>query len=241
MIHGIGTGTDLRFGWMQILVAACIVSVLAALAWRIRAHPYPGGHRTAVPAVRRSRRPVTPRSGGRLLPHRWPPAPKCAVSAGLSRGRPVHDTLEASPVTIPTAERNHAPPTGSTSTGTRRSTARSVPGRRDAGWSNRFIAALDESGLTGRGGCGIPDRSETPDHPRPAPPAGGRGERHGGGTGQRQGPLLGHPGPPPRARWRGADGSFPRRFCRADLRGARISRRRPLVRRRGRRSGRGRA
>jgi hypothetical protein len=49
MIHGIGTGTDLRFGWMQILVAACIVSVLAALAWRIRAHPYPGGHRTAVP------------------------------------------------------------------------------------------------------------------------------------------------------------------------------------------------
>jgi NADH:ubiquinone oxidoreductase subunit F (NADH-binding) len=31
-----------------------------------------------------------------------------------------------------------------------------LPGRRDAGWSNRFIAALDESGLTGRGGAGFP-------------------------------------------------------------------------------------
>ncbi|MGP8059774.1 MAG: ferric reductase-like transmembrane domain-containing protein [Acidimicrobiales bacterium] len=47
--HAIGVGTDLRFGWMQILVAVCLVSVLAALAWRIRAHPYRGGHRTAVP------------------------------------------------------------------------------------------------------------------------------------------------------------------------------------------------
>ena len=47
--HGIGVGTDLRFGWMQILVAVCLVAVLAAVAWRIRAHPYRGGHRTAVP------------------------------------------------------------------------------------------------------------------------------------------------------------------------------------------------
>jgi sulfoxide reductase heme-binding subunit YedZ len=47
--HGIGVGTDLRFGWMQILVAAGLVSVLIALAWRIRAHPYRGGHRTALP------------------------------------------------------------------------------------------------------------------------------------------------------------------------------------------------
>jgi len=58
--HGIGIGTDLRFSWMQILVAACLVSVLTALAWRVWAHPYRGGHRTAVPPPAREQvRPIT--------------------------------------------------------------------------------------------------------------------------------------------------------------------------------------
>ncbi len=49
--HGIGMGTDVAFGWAQVIVALCIVAVLGALAWRIRAHPYRGGYRTAVPST----------------------------------------------------------------------------------------------------------------------------------------------------------------------------------------------
>jgi sulfoxide reductase heme-binding subunit YedZ len=35
VIHGIGTGTDPRFAWMLVIEAACIGSVLAAVAWRV--------------------------------------------------------------------------------------------------------------------------------------------------------------------------------------------------------------
>jgi len=34
IIHGIGTGTDLRFLWMWAIEAVCIGGVLAAIAWR---------------------------------------------------------------------------------------------------------------------------------------------------------------------------------------------------------------
>jgi len=71
--HGIGVGTDLRFSWMQVLVAACLVSVLCALAWRIRAHPYRGGHRTAVP----------PRRAGSAAPPR--PASRQGATGGVRR------------------------------------------------------------------------------------------------------------------------------------------------------------
>jgi methionine sulfoxide reductase heme-binding subunit len=49
VIHGIGIGTDLRFGWMQAIVAVCLASVGGALAWRVLARPRPGGLRTAAP------------------------------------------------------------------------------------------------------------------------------------------------------------------------------------------------
>jgi methionine sulfoxide reductase heme-binding subunit len=40
IIHGIGTGTDQRFGWMQAIELACVGSVVAAVAWRFgRAAP----------------------------------------------------------------------------------------------------------------------------------------------------------------------------------------------------------
>ena len=40
VIHGVGTGTDPRFAWMLAIEAACIGSVVAALAWRVsRATP----------------------------------------------------------------------------------------------------------------------------------------------------------------------------------------------------------
>jgi predicted ferric reductase len=47
--HAVGTGTDLAFGWMQVLVALCIVAVLGVLSLRVLRHPHRGGHRTAVP------------------------------------------------------------------------------------------------------------------------------------------------------------------------------------------------
>ena len=49
LIHAIFIGTDLRFGWMDLLVGACVATVLAAVAWRIWAHPHPDGALTAVP------------------------------------------------------------------------------------------------------------------------------------------------------------------------------------------------
>ena len=40
VIHGIGTGTDPRFGWMLAVEAGCIGSVMAAAAWRATAAPH---------------------------------------------------------------------------------------------------------------------------------------------------------------------------------------------------------
>jgi predicted ferric reductase len=47
LVHGITIGTDLRFAWMDILVASCIVAVLVALGWRFYADPHRGGLQTA--------------------------------------------------------------------------------------------------------------------------------------------------------------------------------------------------
>jgi len=35
VIHGIGTGTDLRFAWMLAIEVICIGGVVAAVAWRV--------------------------------------------------------------------------------------------------------------------------------------------------------------------------------------------------------------
>ena len=62
LIHTIFIGTDLRFGWMDLVVAGCVVVVLAAGAWRIWANPRPDGALTAVPkrTAPRAARAVTP-------------------------------------------------------------------------------------------------------------------------------------------------------------------------------------
>lgn len=49
IVHGIGAGTDLKFGWMQVLIGICVGAVAVAVGWRLWANPYRGGHRTAVP------------------------------------------------------------------------------------------------------------------------------------------------------------------------------------------------
>jgi len=47
--HGLLVGTDLRFGWMQILAAASGAAVVGSVVWRLWADPYQGGFKTADP------------------------------------------------------------------------------------------------------------------------------------------------------------------------------------------------
>lgn len=35
LVHALGTGSDSRLGWVQLLYAACVAVVLAAVAWRL--------------------------------------------------------------------------------------------------------------------------------------------------------------------------------------------------------------
>jgi sulfoxide reductase heme-binding subunit YedZ len=63
VIHSIGIGPDTRFGWLQVVVAGCIISVLIAVGWRWwewARRPQPG-----LPLPHAAR--VTPR-GHRRLP-----------------------------------------------------------------------------------------------------------------------------------------------------------------------------
>lgn len=57
IVHVLMIGTDTRFAWMLLLVAASIGTVLLAVVWRLWAHPRPDGALTAVP--RRRGRPGT--------------------------------------------------------------------------------------------------------------------------------------------------------------------------------------
>lgn len=49
MVHGLGTGTDPRTGWAQLIYVACLAVVLAALLWRLttRWSAAPAGRRLA--------------------------------------------------------------------------------------------------------------------------------------------------------------------------------------------------
>jgi len=84
--HGIGTGTDLRFGWMQIVVALCIASVLVALGWRILANPHQAGLRTAPRSPARTRSQAAGLILGSELPETSVPADARLVArAGSGR------------------------------------------------------------------------------------------------------------------------------------------------------------
>lgn len=92
--HAVGVGTDLRFAWLDLVVAGCIVSVLVALAWRLYAHPHPDGHLTAVPAsasrVIGRDAPLAPPVGPRRAATTAAPAPsgvRPIASSGGTRPR----------------------------------------------------------------------------------------------------------------------------------------------------------
>jgi methionine sulfoxide reductase heme-binding subunit len=77
VIHSIGIGTDIRFGWLQFVVGSCIASVLAAVAWRWwrwMRRPQPG---TPLPHTRRTQ----PRKVGP------PPTDRRPASVGSSSVR----------------------------------------------------------------------------------------------------------------------------------------------------------
>jgi DMSO/TMAO reductase YedYZ heme-binding membrane subunit len=86
LIHAIFIGTDLRFGWMDILVGACVVTVLAAVAWRLWAHPHPDGALTAVPK-RTAPRGSGSGSGSAMTPARQS-APERPRPVASTRQRP---------------------------------------------------------------------------------------------------------------------------------------------------------
>ncbi|MHB8641625.1 MAG: ferric reductase-like transmembrane domain-containing protein [Gaiellaceae bacterium] len=47
LVHGLGTGTDARLFWMQIVTVVCVASVVAAVLWRVGASRLTSGARTA--------------------------------------------------------------------------------------------------------------------------------------------------------------------------------------------------
>jgi Tfp pilus assembly major pilin PilA len=53
VVHGVATGTDARVGWFELLTAACVASVIAAIAVRLNSS--------------RARRPAHSLAGGALL------------------------------------------------------------------------------------------------------------------------------------------------------------------------------
>ena len=47
LVHGLGTGTDARVTWLQVLTATCVAGVVAAVLWRVGASRATPGVRTA--------------------------------------------------------------------------------------------------------------------------------------------------------------------------------------------------
>ncbi len=47
LVHGLGTGTDARLVWLQIVTVVCVASVVAAVLWRVGAGRVTVGARTA--------------------------------------------------------------------------------------------------------------------------------------------------------------------------------------------------
>lgn len=82
VLHAIGAGTDLRFGWMQVLAGVCILAVLVAVGWRIAEDPH-RGRATAEP-----RRPALDPGATRLVAGSTRPAGRSTRTSPAARTRP---------------------------------------------------------------------------------------------------------------------------------------------------------
>lgn len=47
LVHGLGTGTDSRIGWFQVVAVVCVASVVTAVLWRVAANRATPGLRAA--------------------------------------------------------------------------------------------------------------------------------------------------------------------------------------------------
>lgn len=84
--HTVGVGTDLRFGWMQLLTGCCLAAVVVATGWRVWASPHAGGATTARPGPR----PVTAPAAHSAADGRTArPVPRAAPVPGGGARRPV--------------------------------------------------------------------------------------------------------------------------------------------------------
>ena len=61
VLHGVGSSTDMRGGWLLTLTICCVAAVLAAVLWRIG---------TAIAAPRLAERPAQALAAGQLADHR---------------------------------------------------------------------------------------------------------------------------------------------------------------------------
>jgi len=85
LLHAFLIGSDVSFGWMDLLLIGCVSVVLASVAWRIWARPHPSGALTAVPRSSRSQGSL-PSSKQQSAP-RAPTSPPGRTVASTRRGR----------------------------------------------------------------------------------------------------------------------------------------------------------
>ena len=88
LVHVAFIGTDIRFGWMDLLALGCVGIVALSIGWRLWAHPRPDGALTAVPerTAPKANRPLLARdTSASAASKRTPPRP----SSQKAPGRPI--------------------------------------------------------------------------------------------------------------------------------------------------------
>ncbi|HVW18399.1 MAG TPA: ferric reductase-like transmembrane domain-containing protein [Solirubrobacteraceae bacterium] len=108
LVHGVGTGSDIRSGWLQLLTAGCVAAALAAIAVRAATADAPAPRRLAVVAG-----VLLATLGGGLWVVQGPLAPGWSARSGTPR-----NVLAAFAAPRPPGSRRAAAPVSAALTGT---------------------------------------------------------------------------------------------------------------------------
>jgi DMSO/TMAO reductase YedYZ heme-binding membrane subunit len=100
LAHGLGTGSDARFGWMQALSLVCVLVVLAALAFRLSRSAAPSARRALAGGVA-----VLAAAVGAAWYETGPAAQGWAARAGTPKALLPQPRVVAAPLTRPLAHR----------------------------------------------------------------------------------------------------------------------------------------